>query len=248
MGNIRNFIVSTWHRLRKGCGAGCNSGGNIEDSDTGGGTSCPGNNTTSASDPHNNVSQGSTGHPGQGTGSGLHPPTTSYPPALGTSHSAHSVQSSLVRQSPARASMASQSSYCYSSRHSSLRMSTTGFVPCRRSSTSQISLRNLPSSIQSRLSMVNQMEAASQGGMGCVQHGLPSSSSSSQSILACKHHTLVAFLGAEGGQSGATEAQPGNSSSPANISHARKGEVIYRVQVRRQELCAGWRLFLCLSC
>ncbi|KAF6131993.1 pecanex 1 [Phyllostomus discolor] len=26
LGNIRNFIVSTWHRLRKGCGAGCNSG------------------------------------------------------------------------------------------------------------------------------------------------------------------------------------------------------------------------------
>ncbi|XP_055448774.1 pecanex-like protein 1 isoform X2 [Psammomys obesus] len=231
LGNIRNFIVSTWHRLRKGCGAGCNSGGNIEDSDTGGGTSCPGNNTTTAGDPHGSVSQGSTGNPGQGTGSGLHPPTTPYPPTLGTSHSAHSVQSSLVRQSPARASMASQSSYCYSSRHSSLRMSTTGFVPCRRSSTSQISLRNLPSSIQSRLSMVNQMEAASQGGMGCVQHGLPSSSSSSQSIPACKHHTLVGFLGAEGGQSGTTEAQPGSSLSPANISHARKGEVVYRVQI-----------------
>ncbi|XP_031212197.1 pecanex-like protein 1 isoform X4 [Mastomys coucha] len=231
LGNIWNFIVSTWHRLRKGCGAGCNSGGNIEDSDTGGGTSCPGNSATTASDPHNNVSQGSTGHPGQGAGSGLHPPTTSYPPTLGTSHSAHSVQCSLVRQSPARASMASQSSYCYSSRHSSLRMSTSGFVPCRRSSTSQISLRNLPSSIQSRLSMVNQMEVASQGGMGCVQHGLPSSSSSSQSIPACKHHTLVAFLGAEGSQGGATEAQPGNTSSPANISHARKGEVIYRVQI-----------------
>ncbi|XP_021034824.1 pecanex-like protein 1 isoform X7 [Mus caroli] len=83
LGNIRNFIVSTWHRLRKGCGAGCNSGGNIEDSDTGGGTSCPGNSAVTASDPHNNASQGSTGHPGQGTGSGLHPPTTSYPPTLG---------------------------------------------------------------------------------------------------------------------------------------------------------------------
>ncbi|XP_051004566.1 pecanex-like protein 1 isoform X2 [Acomys russatus] len=231
LGNIRNFVVSTWHRLRKGCGAGCNSGGNIEDSDTGGGTSCPGNNAATASDPHSNVSQGSTGNPGQGTGSGLHPPTTSYPPTLGTSHSAHSVQSGLLRQSPARASVASQSSYRYNGRHSSLRMSTTGFVPCRRSSTSQISLRNLPSSIQSRISMVNQMEAASQGGMGCVQHGLPSSSSSSQSIPACKHHTLVGFLGAEGSQSGATEAQPGNTLSPANVSQARKGEVIYRVQI-----------------
>ncbi|OBS79575.1 hypothetical protein A6R68_22223, partial [Neotoma lepida] len=82
LGNIWSFIVSTWHRLRKGCGAGCNSGGNIEDSDTGGGTSCPGNNATTVSDPHNNMSQGSTGNPGQAAGSGLHPPTTSYPPTL----------------------------------------------------------------------------------------------------------------------------------------------------------------------
>ncbi|XP_037840118.1 pecanex-like protein 1 isoform X6 [Chlorocebus sabaeus] len=231
LGNIRNFIVSTWHRLRKGCGAGCNSGGNIEDSDTGGGTSCTGNNATTANDPHSNVSQGSTGNPGQGSGTGLHPPVTSYPPTLGTSHSSHSVQSGLVRQSPARASVASQSSYCYSSRHSSLRMSTTGFVPCRRSSTSQISLRNLPSSIQSRLSMVNQMEPSGQSGLACVQHGLPSSSSSSQSIPACKHHTLVGFLATEGGQSSATDTQPGNTLSPANNSHARKGEVIYRVQI-----------------
>nr|XP_040132031.1 pecanex-like protein 1 isoform X8 [Ictidomys tridecemlineatus] len=231
LGNIRNFIVSTWHRLRKGCGAGCNSGGNIEDSDTGGGTSCVGNNATTANDPHSNMSQGSSGNPGQGSGTGLHPPATSYPPTLGTSHSAHSVQSSLVRQSPARASVASQSSYCYSSRHSSLRMSTTGFVPCRRSSTSQISLRNLPSSIQSRLSMVNQMEPSGQSGMACVQHGLPSSSSSSQSIPACKHHTLVGFLGTEGSQSSATDAQPGNTLSPANNSNAKKGEVIYRVQI-----------------
>ncbi|XP_022425928.1 pecanex-like protein 1 isoform X4 [Monodon monoceros] len=231
LGNIRNFVVSTWHRLRKGCGAGCNSGGNIEDSDAGGGAFCTSNSATTANDPHSSASQGSTGNPGQGPGAGLHPPVTSYPPALAASHSSHSVQSSLVRQSPARASVASQSSYCYSSRHSSLRMSTTGFVPCRRSSTSQISLRNLPSSIQSRLSVVNQMEPSSQSGPACVQHGLPSSSSSSQSIPACKHHTLVGFLGTDGGQSSAADTQPGNTLSPANNSHAKKGEVIYRVQI-----------------
>ncbi|XP_065729063.1 pecanex-like protein 1 isoform X1 [Phocoena phocoena] len=231
LGNIRNFVVSTWHRLRKGCGAGCNSGGNIEDSDAGGGAFCTSNSATTANDPHSSASQGSTGNPGQGPGAGLHPPVTSYPPALAASHSSHSVRSSLVRQSPARASVASQSSYCYSSRHSSLRMSTTGFVPCRRSSTSQISLRNLPSSIQSRLSVVNQMEPSSQSGPACVQHGLPSSSSSSQSIPACKHHTLVGFLGTDGGQSSAADTQPGNTLSPANNSHAKKGEVIYRVQI-----------------
>lgn len=231
LGNIRNFIVSTWHRLRKGCGAGCNSGGNIEDSDTGGGPSSTSNSATTANDPHSSASQGSTGNPGQAPGAGLHPPVTSYPPTLGTSHSSQSVQSGLVRQSPARASVASQSSYCYSSRHSSLRMSTTGFVPCRRSSTSQISLRNLPSSIQSRLSMVNQMEPSSQSGPACVPHGLPSSSSSSQSIPACKHHTLVGFLGTDGGQSCAADVQPGSTSSPANNPHAKTGEVIYRVQI-----------------
>ncbi|XP_023974138.1 pecanex-like protein 1 isoform X3 [Physeter macrocephalus] len=231
LGNIRNFVVSTWHRLRKGCGAGCNSGGNIEDSDAGGGAFCTSNSATTANDPHSSASQGSTGNPGQGPGTGFHPPVTPYPPTLAASHSSHSVQSSLVRQSPARASVASQSSYCYSSRHSSLRMSTTGFVPCRRSSTSQISLRNLPSSIQSRLSVVNQMEPSSQSGPACVQHGLPSSSSSSQSIPACKHHTLVGFLGTDGGQSSAADTQPGNTLSPANNSHAKKGEVVYRVQI-----------------
>uniref|UniRef100_A0A8C0YE52 Pecanex-like protein n=1 Tax=Cyprinus carpio carpio TaxID=630221 RepID=A0A8C0YE52_CYPCA len=51
--NIRNFIVNTWHRLRKGCGAGCNSGGNVEDCDAGGlscGSGNSGNSGTAASD------------------------------------------------------------------------------------------------------------------------------------------------------------------------------------------------------
>ncbi|XP_025894373.1 pecanex-like protein 1 isoform X3 [Nothoprocta perdicaria] len=241
LGNIRNFIVSTWHRLRKGCGAGCNSGGNIEDSDAGGGTSCTSNNPT-INESQSSMSQGGgIATTGQGPGAVQHPPVTTHPTAhsathppahpstLGTSHSSHSVQSSLVRHSPARASVASHSSYCYGSRHSSLRTSATGFVPCRRSSTSQISLRNLPSSIQTRLSMVNQMDAAGQPG-GSVQHGLPSSSSSSQSIPACKQHALAGLLGTEGGNNGA-EGQPGANASPANQMQARKDEVIYRIQI-----------------
>ncbi|XP_073204610.1 pecanex-like protein 1 isoform X3 [Lepidochelys kempii] len=230
LGNIRNFIVSTWHRLRKGCGAGCNSGGNIEDSDAGGGVSCTSNNGA-ANESQSSMSQGGGNLiTGQGPGVGLHPPVTSHPSTLGTSHSSHSVQSSLVRHSPARASVASHSSYCYSSRHSSLRTSTTGFVPCRRSSTSQISLRNLPSSIQSRLSMVNQMEPTSQTGVVIMQHGLPSSSSSSQSIPACKQHALVGFLGTEGGNN-VTDAQSGGNASPANHMQAKRDEVIYRIQI-----------------
>ncbi|KAI1237854.1 hypothetical protein IHE44_0013944 [Lamprotornis superbus] len=267
LGNIRNFIVSTWHRilcpgtkkkekeysvysstvtekknkkLRKGCGAGCNSGGNIEDSDAGGGASCTSNNAT-INESQSSMSQGGgTATTGQGPGAVQHPPVAAHPtfpaahpPAhpstLGTSHSSHSVQSSLVRHSPARASVASHSSYCYGSRHSSLRTSTAGFVPCRRSSTSQISLRNLPSSIQSRLSMVNQMEPTGQTGVS-MQHGLPSSSSSSQSIPACKQHALVGFLGTEGG-SNAAETQSGGSASPANQMQAKKDDVIYRIQL-----------------
>ncbi|CAH2328091.1 pecanex 1 isoform X2 [Pelobates cultripes] len=225
--NIRNFIVSTWHRLRKGCGAGCNSGGNIEDSDAGGGTSINSNNPSNPNDAQSSASQG--GIPG-GTGhvhtARLQPPGVPHPSTLGTSHSSHSMQSSLVRHSPARGSVASQSSYCYNSRHSSLRTSTTGFVPCRRSSTSQISLRNLPTSIQSRLSMVNQTDPTGQS----VVVGLPSSSSSSQSIPACKRHTLVGFLGTEGGNN-LSETQSCGSSSPATHSRAKKEDVVYRVQI-----------------
>ncbi|KAL8169516.1 UNVERIFIED_CONTAM: Pecanex-like protein 1 [Gekko kuhli] len=234
LGNIKNFIVSTWHRLRKGCGAGCNSGGNIEDSDAVGGASCTSNSAT-ANDSQSSVSQGGGGGgsnmtAGQGSGAGLHPPVTPHPATLGTSHSAHSVQSSLVRHSPARASVASQSSYCYSSRHSSLRTSATGFVPCRRSSTSQLSLRNLPSSIQSRLSMVNQLEPLSQTGVVNVQHGLPSSSSSSQSIPACKQHALVGFLGTDG-VNNVPDAQPGTNTSPVNQTQTKRDDVIYRIQI-----------------
>uniref|UniRef100_A0A8C3SYH0 Pecanex-like protein n=1 Tax=Chelydra serpentina TaxID=8475 RepID=A0A8C3SYH0_CHESE len=42
--NISTWLISSWERLQKGCGAGCNSGGNIEDSDCGGGSSSISNN------------------------------------------------------------------------------------------------------------------------------------------------------------------------------------------------------------
>uniref|UniRef100_A0A7N6AXR7 Pecanex-like protein n=1 Tax=Anabas testudineus TaxID=64144 RepID=A0A7N6AXR7_ANATE len=60
IGNIRNFVVSTW--LRKGCGAGCNSGGNIEDSDAGG-LSCGSGNGTGGDSQQSSVSQGGTSVP-----------------------------------------------------------------------------------------------------------------------------------------------------------------------------------------
>ncbi|XP_029114134.1 pecanex-like protein 1 isoform X2 [Scleropages formosus] len=206
IGNIRNFIVSTWHRLRKGCGAGCNSGGNIEDSDANGGMSCASGNGTGVSDSQ----QSSVSHTGvQGPAA----PLPYQPHSLGTSHSSQSVQSGLVRQSPARASVASQSSsYRYSSsRHSSLRTSATGLEPCRRSSTSQLSLRTLPTSLQLRL--------------GPDPAG-PSASLSSHSIPPCKRHTLVGLLGSEG----LCHTDPASHHHPT-LSAVRRDDISYRVQI-----------------
>ncbi|CAB1333124.1 unnamed protein product [Coregonus sp. 'balchen'] len=42
--NIYTWLISSWDGLQKGCGAGCNSGGNIEDSDCGGGSTSISNN------------------------------------------------------------------------------------------------------------------------------------------------------------------------------------------------------------
>uniref|UniRef100_A0A3Q1FF13 Pecanex-like protein n=1 Tax=Acanthochromis polyacanthus TaxID=80966 RepID=A0A3Q1FF13_9TELE len=197
IGNIRNFVVSTWHRLRKGCGAGCNSGGNIEDSDAGG-LSCGSGNGTGGDSQQSSVSQGGT--------SGPAPPHSYQPHPLATSQSSQSVQSGLVRHSPARASVASQSSsYRYSSsRHSSLRTSTTGLEPCRRSSTSQLSLRTLPTSLQLRLGSTSDPAG-------------PSASLSSHSIPPCKRHTLVGLLGNDGLCSTVTDPLSHCDFSPAVI-------------------------------
>uniref|UniRef100_A0A803VBW9 Pecanex-like protein n=1 Tax=Ficedula albicollis TaxID=59894 RepID=A0A803VBW9_FICAL len=86
LGNIRNFIVSTWHRLRKGCGAGCNSGGNIEDSDAGGGASCTSNNAT-INESQSSMSQGGgTATTGQGPGAVQHPPVAAHPTTFPAAH------------------------------------------------------------------------------------------------------------------------------------------------------------------
>lgn len=82
--------------------------------------------------------------------------------------------------------------------------------------------------------MVNQMEPTSQTGIVSVQHGLPSSSSSSQSIPACKQHALVGFLGTEGGNN-VIDAQSGSNASPASHMQAKRDEVIYRIQVNHPE-------------
>ncbi|XP_016090792.1 pecanex-like protein 1 [Sinocyclocheilus grahami] len=222
--NIRNFIVNTWHRLRKGCGAGCNSGGNVEDCDAGGlscGSGNSGNSGTAASD-----SQHSSGP------TALHAYTHH---SLGMSQSSQSVQSGLVRQSPARASVISQSSsYRHSSsRQSSLRTSVTGLEPCRRSSSSQLSLRTLPTSLQLRLG--TNASAANPDPPG------PSSSLSAHSIPPCKRHThtLASLLGNEALGLG-TDNHPHPHHHLHYIHHhhynpslscLRRDDISYRVQI-----------------
>ncbi|XP_069036469.1 pecanex-like protein 3 isoform X2 [Lepisosteus oculatus] len=79
--NIYSWFISSWDRLQKGCGAGCNSGGNIEDSDCGGGST--------SINPPAHAPQGGGGAT-QGTGPAPPPqapppapPTTIQPPAGG---------------------------------------------------------------------------------------------------------------------------------------------------------------------
>ncbi|XP_068607665.1 pecanex-like protein 1 [Brachionichthys hirsutus] len=214
MANIRNFVVSGWSRLRKGCGAGCNSGGNIEDSDAGG-LSCSSGNGTGGDSQQSSVSHGGTSGPA---------PSHSYQPhGLGTSQSSQSVQSGLVRHSPVRVSVASHSSsYRFSSsRHSSLRTSITGLEPCRRSSTSQLSLRTLPNSLQLRLG-----SASDPAG--------PSASLSSHSIPPCKRHTLVGLLGNEGlcGTVADPLSQPHHPQQHnPSVCTVLRDDISYRVQI-----------------
>uniref|UniRef100_A0A665UQ43 Pecanex-like protein n=1 Tax=Echeneis naucrates TaxID=173247 RepID=A0A665UQ43_ECHNA len=74
--NIYTWLISSWDRLQKGCGAGCNSGGNIEDSDCGGGSTSISTNPavhTTQSTPASSLPQPHiTTRAGLGQGSGLH--------------------------------------------------------------------------------------------------------------------------------------------------------------------------------
>lgn len=69
--NIYTWLISSWDRLQKGCGAGCNSGGNIEDSDCGGGSA-----SLSTNPVHTTQSTPASGLP--------HTHITSLQPSLGT--------------------------------------------------------------------------------------------------------------------------------------------------------------------
>ncbi|XP_026878820.2 pecanex-like protein 1 [Electrophorus electricus] len=75
--NIYTWFISSWDRLQKGCGAGCNSGGNIEDSDCGGGSTSISNNPSihppQSTAPTMPLSHLATSQPSMGTDNPLGP-------------------------------------------------------------------------------------------------------------------------------------------------------------------------------
>ncbi|CAM9837281.1 unnamed protein product [Lampetra fluviatilis] len=111
--SIGHFLAATWHRMRKGCGAGCNSGGNVDDSDccVGGLSSIGGGGGAVGPNPGGNPSQGNAGHAGVNA-----PPTGSHAamqPVIGQpvpGSLGQSLQAGLVRASPQRGAGVSQGS------------------------------------------------------------------------------------------------------------------------------------------
>ncbi|XP_062309131.1 pecanex-like protein 3 isoform X2 [Osmerus eperlanus] len=99
--NISAWLLSSWDRLQKGCGAGCNSGGNIEDSDCGGGSASISNNPaghTTQSTPASSLPQPhlTTLQPPMGTDNPAGP-TPTWP------HHPHPLPLALLSQSEGRA-------------------------------------------------------------------------------------------------------------------------------------------------
>ncbi|XP_008576930.1 PREDICTED: pecanex-like protein 3 isoform X5 [Galeopterus variegatus] len=93
LGAIARWLLHSWERLHKGCGAGCNSGGNVDDSDCGGGgglTSLSNNPSLAQPTPENTAGSGDQAlPPGPGwgprpslssSGDGRPPPLLQWPP------------------------------------------------------------------------------------------------------------------------------------------------------------------------
>ncbi|XP_037373468.1 pecanex-like protein 3 isoform X4 [Talpa occidentalis] len=93
LGAIARWLLRSWERLHKGCGAGCNSGGNVDDSDCGGGgglTSLSNNPPLAHPMPENTAGGGDQPLPPapgwgprpslSGSGDGRPPPLLQWPP------------------------------------------------------------------------------------------------------------------------------------------------------------------------
>uniref|UniRef100_UPI00398EB6B0 pecanex-like protein 3 n=1 Tax=Pristiophorus japonicus TaxID=55135 RepID=UPI00398EB6B0 len=132
--NISSWFISSWERLQKGCGAGCNSGGNIEDSDCGGGSSSISNNPTV------HVTHSSTSQSGLGASNPQGPVTTSQPPSGNDANS--QLGPWTVRPQPLQLSLLAQSEPRRESSHTLQRTSSIQGLLGQRLSASQLSFNS----------------------------------------------------------------------------------------------------------
>lgn len=170
LSNISTWFMSTWERLQKGCGAGCNSGGNIDDSDCGGGSTSASNNPALHAPPSS----------AQLMSGALNPPetpVTTSQPQTGSEQNLPLGQNWLVRPQPLQLSLLAQSEGRREGSHSLQWTSSIQGLLGQRLSSSQVSFNS------SLVSMASQMDRFSTGsqldgsGQGRVLHrsGLGSS-------------------------------------------------------------------------
>uniref|UniRef100_A0A8C8S6Z7 Pecanex-like protein n=1 Tax=Pelusios castaneus TaxID=367368 RepID=A0A8C8S6Z7_9SAUR len=145
--NISAWFMGSWERLQKGCGAGCNSGGNIEDSDCGGGSSSISNNPAGHGQQGSSAPGGlSTGMATPGASNPQEPPVTTAQPQAGPEQSLPLGQNWPVRPVPG--------SQVESRREVPL---AAPWVPAQRLSASQLSCTS------SLASMASQLEGTGSG-------------------------------------------------------------------------------------
>ncbi|XP_041035820.1 pecanex-like protein 3 isoform X2 [Carcharodon carcharias] len=133
--NISSWFISSWERLQKGCGAGCNSGGNIEDSDCGGGSSSISNNPTV------HVTHSSTSQSGVGALNPQGPVATSQPQP-GSDVNSQPGPPWTVRPQPLQLSLLAQSEPRRESSNSLQRTSSIQGLLGQRLSSSQLSFNS----------------------------------------------------------------------------------------------------------
>ncbi|XP_067877905.1 pecanex-like protein 3 isoform X2 [Heterodontus francisci] len=133
--NISSWFISSWERLQKGCGAGCNSGGNIEDSDCGGGSSSISNNPTV------HVTHSSTSQSGVGA---LNPqgPVATNQPQTGSDPNSQLGLPWSVRPQPLQLSLLAQSEPRRESNNSLQRTASIQGLLGQRLSSSQLSFNS----------------------------------------------------------------------------------------------------------
>ncbi|XP_048475671.1 pecanex-like protein 3 isoform X5 [Rhincodon typus] len=133
--NISSWFISSWERLQKGCGAGCNSGGNIEDSDCGGGSSSISNNPTV------HITHSSTSQSGVGAVNPQGPVATSQPQS-GSDASSQPGPPWSSRPQPLQLSLLAQSEPRRESSNSLQRTSSVQGLLGQRLSSSQLSFNS----------------------------------------------------------------------------------------------------------